>query len=65
MIDKNPNKERIAIPFRKRISFKIICVVLIFCVTLMIGVTFFVYSPMNDVVLKRELQIFVLPPLIV
>lgn len=57
MIDKNPNKERIAIPFRKRISFKIICVVLIFCVTLMIGVTFFVYSPMNDVVLKRELQI--------
>lgn len=57
MTDKNPTKEKIAIPLMKRLSFKIICVVLIFCIALMIGVTFFVYYPMNDVVLNRELQI--------
>lgn len=57
MTDKNPKEEKIAIPLMKRLSFKIICVVLIFCIALMIGVTFLVYYPMNDVVLNRELQI--------
>lgn len=57
MNNKNPNREKTAIPLVNRISFKIICVVLVFCIAMMIGVTFLVYSPMNDIVLNRELQI--------